>query len=984
MDDLLGLSLAGSGAPSSSSSAPSAAPARPPPMGSGAGAGGFDALSRGHPASRTQPSSTSTPRRPSPAAAAGDAPRPPGQDAFASLFASAVPAGASKPDPRADASLPLAARQQSQMTAATTAAPQPAPAPASNDPFNFSGLDDDVFGINAVSTGASVPNGEEAAANNDDDDDILGLLGKPPDEVLRQRQAEAEAEAARNHARQARQPDAARLAHRTQPAPFDVPGGRSDDDDGWGGLGAPSRQRTSLDSVRSEDDHHDLGQAPVRATASGPEPAPHLVGQLVEMGFDVGVARSALIQSHGDVQVALDGLLSASGGPSTAPANASRPSGRRTMTDEFTAWQKQQSSRPIREGSSASRRPPENSGEQQDWVQIQHQLKDQATQLGTAAFARATSFWSSAKAQVAKALDEHPAPGGAEAGPAWARQTGQTPPTRTTRVPQAHAQDHLPSSSSPKPRVEHDSSPAGSSDWASRAAERAAEAARSWQRKLAAAQGVAPKAASIPDGRPKWMTAEAEHVASAPADDAQPKWMAASGPPAGNHVPTTRAFQEDQGKPASASAANASQLGTTASKLAFAPTPGLASDSAPSPSAGIGSVSARLRVEAEAEAGAYVSPARRRRMQGSTPTSGTSTPVAPPKASTSPKPLPVSQRSARSVMPDSEGAVTQWRVAKKAGNDAFGRGAYGDAETAYTQALNAVQDGSLRRVVILNNRAACRLHNGDAPGAMTDTQAVLKAIAGGAPEPPATLSIDALLSPNSWSPLREAPLPKDIGQDVGLAEAWGKALMRYAQAAEAAERYVSARKAWMALQKFERTHGAGSGAAMRSRSATEGLARCDAAMKPASRAGGTANAASTTSQVSAQEAASVRAAGERASAAARAKFREASQAKEGEDAQRLALKDGVDSKLATWKAGKENNIRALLGSVSTIVGDTPFAPPKVGMHQLVTDIQVKKAYMKTISRLHPDKLATTTNLEHRMLAAGAFAALNDAWVVHAS
>ena len=48
------------------------------------------------------------------------------------------------------------------------------------------------------------------------------------------------------------------------------------------------------------------------------------------------------------------------------------------------------------------------------------------------------------------------------------------------------------------------------------------------------------------------------------------------------------------------------------------------------------------------------------------------------------------------------------------------------------------------------------------------------------------------------------------------------------------------------------------------------------------------------------------------------------------------------------------------------------------MHELVTDAQVKRAYTRAISRLHPDKQGSAS-VEQRMLATGMFHALNSAY-----
>jgi len=66
----------------------------------------------------------------------------------------------------------------------------------------------------------------------------------------------------------------------------------------------------------------------------------------------------------------------------------------------------------------------------------------------------------------------------------------------------------------------------------------------------------------------------------------------------------------------------------------------------------------------------------------------------------------------------------------------------------------------------------------------------------------------------------------------------------------------------------------------------------------------------------------------------------------------------VDARLSSWKNGKEENIRALLTNLDTVLWDemvkSDRAAVKVGMHELVMPAQVKMRYMKVVARVHPD------------------------------
>jgi hypothetical protein len=82
----------------------------------------------------------------------------------------------------------------------------------------------------------------------------------------------------------------------------------------------------------------------------------------------------------------------------------------------------------------------------------------------------------------------------------------------------------------------------------------------------------------------------------------------------------------------------------------------------------------------------------------------------------------------------------------------------------------------------------------------------------------------------------------------------------------------------------------------------------------------------------------------------------ANRAQEAEDDEKAALKDSVDARLLAWKTNKETNVRALLGSLESVLWPE-LGMPKVGMNNLLTEKQVKIQYTKAIGRLHPDKVS---------------------------
>jgi len=74
----------------------------------------------------------------------------------------------------------------------------------------------------------------------------------------------------------------------------------------------------------------------------------------------------------------------------------------------------------------------------------------------------------------------------------------------------------------------------------------------------------------------------------------------------------------------------------------------------------------------------------------------------------------------------------------------------------------------------------------------------------------------------------------------------------------------------------------------------------------------------------------------------------------------------VHAKIEGWKGGKSDNLRALLGSLDTVLW--PEAGwKKVGMAELVLPNKVKIVYMKAIAKVHPDKVSTVLSDLDRLL-----------------
>ncbi|WFD35438.1 auxilin-like clathrin-binding protein required for normal clathrin function [Malassezia cuniculi] len=593
--------------------------------------------------------------------------------------------------------------------------------------------------------------------------------------------------------------------------------------------------------------------APQKAPARSSSPPPHIVGQLVEMGFSPADARNALAKTNGDLAAAADMLA--------AHEEARAAEERRYYEEEEEALSQrrqtaspaarpQRQSAPQPAGRPDTRPQSANAQANPEWQKQADAIYQQATELSSNVLNRANAFWNSAKAQAQRALDE---------------------------------------SGSAEPSV------------ANIAAGLRREALRRWGGKPREREWT---------GKPRWMAEvedEPSQVAENSGSERRPSTPQSNVPPATRVPPRTAPTD-------------------TAAKPVTRPAPQPATRPA-------------------------ARPATRPATQ---PTARPTTqPVAKPAARPAAPPAKVRSE------PQQDASVVQRAAALKSkGNDEYSRGAYGAAEGLYSEALNILDPKSLLRIPLLNNRASARLKNGDSTGAAADSTAVITLIVPGT----------ATGAPLVYAAAADA-LPDTLSDAVNLRESWAKALMQRASANEAAERWKAAADDWDALALFERTEGSSVRAGERNRkAASEGKTRCANMLRPAPKAAASKPAAPSR-------------AAQQAAAAGVARIRAQRDAQENIEAEQLRLKDSVDARIAQWTAGKDGNVRALLSSID----DPQYALiwpelrwKKVGMHELVTDAQVKRAYTRAIARLHPDKQGNAS-VEQRMLATSMFHALNSAY-----
>ena len=271
---------------------------------------------------------------------------------------------------------------------------------------------------------------------------------------------------------------------------------------------------------------------------------------------------------------------------------------------------------------------------------------------------------------------------------------------------------------------------------------------------------------------------------------------------------------------------------------------------------------------------------------------------------------------------------------REAGNSHFKRGDYPAAHQSYTSSLKYLPASHPITVILHTNRALTALKIGEPGTAISECEVAITVIG---PKRGEGETID----------LSNGELPKL------MREYFGKALMRKAEALEQMERWKEAASVWK--EAVEGGHGGSTSIQGRIRCKKAAAPQQPKQAKPAPAKKPNARAPIPPAISGLNGASSGK-----ASAAAVKRLRDANAAADKVDDEKFALADLVDAKLSAWKGGKADNLRALLGSLDTVLW--PEAGwKKIGMAELVLPTKVKVQYMKGIAKVHPDKVRCLSN-----------------------
>ncbi|KAI9858882.1 MAG: hypothetical protein M1824_004047 [Vezdaea acicularis] len=377
---------------------------------------------------------------------------------------------------------------------------------------------------------------------------------------------------------------------------------------------------------------------------------------------------------------------------------------------------------------------------------------------------------------------------------------------------------------------------------------------------------------------------------------------------------------------------------------------------------------------------AYISPARRKKTstpqpqdkardedllpeQPSRPTSTPSlqsrnpfqplTKPAPPPKPSKPSSASIPTRPKappRHIPPTSQHALQSSTTHRLRGTDAFKRGDYAAAHTAYTSALSPLPERHPLTIILLTNRSLTGLKTGSPKSAAADADAALTLIG---PSRGEGESIDT------------GPGPSGGAKDMHAF--YAKALTRKAEALEQLEKWAQAATVWRTAVQ----------AGLGGPTAIQGRDRCEkAATAPPSSARHPAPARPLQKKKPLPPKRPL--IDPTKSTEAVSRLRAANAAAERADDEKFALADAVDARLAAWRGGKADNLRALLGSLDKVLWEGA-GWKKVGMADLVLPAKVKLVYMRGIGRVHPDKIPTNATTEQKMISAAVFSTLNEAW-----
>lgn len=351
----------------------------------------------------------------------------------------------------------------------------------------------------------------------------------------------------------------------------------------------------------------------------------------------------------------------------------------------------------------------------------------------------------------------------------------------------------------------------------------------------------------------------------------------------------------------------------------------------------------------------------------STPTASTSRPLQqqhqPPQSkatSIPPKPFIPS----RQLVTATPSQLSLSSTHKSKGNEYFKLGLFSESIKSYTLAIESLPPKHLNLLIFFNNRGMARIKIGDEIGCIEDCEIVIEIITGISKDDVESGIGIGIGKKINWLELeKEDQFNSSTTSKVGgnlpnLREQLSKAIFKRAKALEIKEKWSKALEDYkLLLEGGEIVMNFVGGIKI----IADGSARCRKMVD-----GNNINTTPTIrkkevvpsivkkappSSTTSTNSNPIQSSGQAVQA-----LRTANATALAEEDLRLSLKDSIDLKITNWKKGKETNLRALIASLDNVLWNE-LDWKKVGMHELITDGQVKIRYVRAIGKVHPDKVS---------------------------
>lgn len=291
----------------------------------------------------------------------------------------------------------------------------------------------------------------------------------------------------------------------------------------------------------------------------------------------------------------------------------------------------------------------------------------------------------------------------------------------------------------------------------------------------------------------------------------------------------------------------------------------------------------------------------------------------------------------REVIYISPTALEMAMSSKELGNSSFKLGDFSQASEHYRVSLQSIPPKHLLRPLVLSNLAACQIKLGDSKGALASAVEGLAVIGPG-------LGVG-----------EEAETGKSL-KDI-----WSKLTFKQAEALENMEKFKESLEVWNLLI----TNG------YSNFSVIERRRRCQACLAPKplkQKSHSTSHSDKSHIYIPRSE----------AGKEALQKIQNVHKEQEKLETEKFALLDNVEERINKWRSGNEDNLRALISTLHTILWEE-LGWKQISLAELVLPKKVKIAYMKAVAKTHPDKIPSNATTEQKMISQAVFITLNKSW-----